>query len=360
MALLFCDSFDHYVNLGDKYDTVTVATDGASLTIESGAARESGGQGLAVRGGSIGSMSINKVFPATSKVTVGFAFQAVQANASLPLFSLNDDTNQQIYALVLTTGQIQIGYNPFVQSNEFIHGTTWGTSSSAVPFGGTWNFLEFQIVMGTAGTGNNGSIIVRINGITVLSLSGLDTAFDNTPSVNNITIGYPYGFPSSGDGYNIDDLYVCDGNGTVNNTFLGDVHVVALYPTGPGESTQWTPTGAAANWECVDDVPPNDGTTFISTSTVGAKDMYTLGSLPNQGTIHGIMVSSYSTKDQPGGRTLTHNVKDTISGNEIASGQVAPGTSFHFLTTPFDLDPSGNNWSFSEVNAMQAGVEVAS
>ena len=355
MALLFTDSFDHYTNLAEKYDSVLLTHGGAVMSISESAAREAGGGGLSVVNSGTNYCYCNKGIPTSSTVIVGFAFSS-NSTGEMILLALSDTTNCQVFFVIQTNGFIQAYTQPVVSFNDLTGATLLGTSSVPVPLGGVWTYLEFETTFSTTA----GSITVRMNGINVMSLTGVNTQVTANASVNNFTLGYQWAIPVSSVTFYIDDLYVLNNSGSFNNAFLGDVHVVALLPTGAGESTEWTPNGAGADWECVDDNPPNEGTTYISSSTVGAKDMYTLSSLPNAGTVHGVMVSSYSTKDQAGTRTLTHVVKDTISGNEVQSTQVAPGTSLHFLSTTFDTDPSGNNWSYAEVNQMQVGVEVAS
>lgn len=357
MSLVFCDGFDHYVNPGDKWDTVTGVS--PYLEISSAAARTAGGQGLVFAPAEYQTFpSVSKAFASSSTLTVGFAFYISAAPGSpLPLLSFVDNVTTQITFVLLPSGLVGAFTGAASTGQGYIQNNMVAQSTVAVPMSSVWSYLEFQVTFANTAVG---SVTVKLNGQTVLSASNIVTAASANNSANTLVLGYMLSLLTPLNAYYVDDLYLCDSSGTANTGFLSDVHVVALLPTGAGESTQWTPNGAAANWECVDDNPPNDGTTYISSATVGAKDMYTLQSLPNPGTIHAVQVLTYASKDQAGGRTLQHVVRDTVSGNEISGSQLGPGTTYHFLASQFDTDPSGNSWTYTEIDQMQAGVEVAS
>src|SRR6185437_13665423 len=60
---------------------------------------------------------------------------------------------------------------------------------------------------------------------------------------------------------------------TYGTTQAGDLRVECVMPNGPGAHTQFTPS-AGANWQNVDEVPPDDDTTHNDSSTAGQLDTF--------------------------------------------------------------------------------------
>lgn len=80
---------------------------------------------------------------------------------------------------------------------------------------GSWNFIEVKLTIADSG----GSFEVRINESVWVTFTG-DTKQSSTLATANRIILY-----SRSSDCGIDDLYICDGTGSVNNTYLGDARV---------------------------------------------------------------------------------------------------------------------------------------
>ena len=89
-----------------------------------------------------------------------------------------------------------------------------------------WTYLELKMTC----DGAVGVCTVRMNGTTVLDLSGLDTLYTSA-SLTRVGMG---GATSAAFAMDVDDLVVMDTTGSLNNAFLGDVTVSAIYPSGAG------------------------------------------------------------------------------------------------------------------------------
>lgn len=157
---------------------------------------------------------------------VGFAVK-ISVNTNQDLIQLWGDagTSQHITLRLATSGFFEIYRGPPATN-------LLGTSSVALALS-TWYYVELKARLhDTAGT-----VDVRVNGVNVLSLAGQDTKNAGTETVFNLlkinAIGNSWVI--------LDDLYVCNGAGTVNNDFLGDVRVERLIPNGAGSNNQWTP-----------------------------------------------------------------------------------------------------------------------
>jgi hypothetical protein len=156
----------------------------------------------------------------------------------------------------------------------------------------------------------------------------------------------------------IDDLYVLDTSGSLNNDFLGDVRVDAHYPVTPdGTNHAWTPSTGSDNFAMVDEVTPNI-TDYNSTNTPDAVDTFHMEAFKNSGaSIKGLQLSLYHSKEDAGAClvapvTLTH-------ATEYVGDNVAPSeSSYLYNRTCQDANPySGVGWSESEFNVVEVGYK---
>lgn len=85
---------------------------------------------------------------------------------------------------------------------------------------------------------------------------------------------------------------------------------IILRPVANGDSVTLSITGAAANWDCVDDSTPDGNATYVSTLSIGS-DVYTIAG------------NSLSVSDTINSVTVYCEVRVT-STSHGASGTVAP------------------------------------
>lgn len=274
-------------------------------------------------------------------LVVGFAikFQSL-GGASNGFFKFNDGTTNQIsFQTNNTTGQIDIKRN----------GTTIGsTSGGPGPYTvGVWYYFEAKV---TFATGATGSVTVKINGQQVAALSSVQTAASGNAYANSIVMGNGSNVPF------VDDLYLCDTTGTTNNDFLGDVRVKTLYPTGAGRVTQWAPTGAATDWQAVNNTNPDGDTSYASTSTAGNVDAYALGSAGTNTALKGVQVVTDTRKDDATTRTVAHGVGNGTTENFDAGTNIS--ASYTMLIRTLDTNPlTSANWSTSDLSTLQGAVK---
>jgi len=236
MALLFCDSFDHYDNnhIGEKWDAVG--------SMQVGNARE--GQGATSTNGQYGVLQKN--VPGSSVLVAGAAFNAPsgQTNRGTVIQFANPTAPTLVQAqLVLNTdGSLAIHTNP--GGSETIVGTT---ASGLLKFN-VFVYLEFYVAFSSSGTG---MAKVALNGQIVLSVANL--TIGTSANASQVI------FAGTDAGGTFDDVYICDGTGTINNNFLGDVRVAVAAPAGNGRVDQWARTGgtSAGNYTAVSELPVN-------------------------------------------------------------------------------------------------------
>jgi hypothetical protein len=154
-------------------------------------------------------------------------------------------------------------------------------------------------------------------------------------------------------------MYVNDNTTSYNNTFLGDVRVQHVAPTGAGATTNFTPTGAASNYLVAATNPPATSTKYNSDSNAGDQDLFTFGGVSGSPTVLAVVVKSYVAKSSPGSRTVTNTLR---SGTTTASGASRGlGNTPTYTYDCFNLDPNGNiAFTAANVNSMQFGYSIVS
>lgn len=220
-----------------------------------------------------------------------------------------------------------------------------------------WHQLQIRLVLNTTA----GSIQIRVNGATTPDINFTGALSTATGSVAAVRLGAA---SSTSTSMWYDDLYVCDAvdatatQGRPNNDFLGDLKVSQLVPSGAGDSTQWTPNTAVANWTTVDESPPNQ-TDYVSSSVSGQRDLYAMADLPNGGTVYGVRLGLYAQKSDVGASSVKPVLKEGVSGTVTSQTAIALGVSWASLWgTMLAVKAAGTAWSVADVNALQAGVEV--
>lgn len=336
MALLFLDSFDHY-------DTAHNTAKWTESYPNAGAMEIVAGQGRC--GTAAMRLGVNcratKGIAVTGTPTVGacgFALKALDNSLDVPLCNVVDPAGQVLLQLVYAdTGAFQLAGVWSVA--DLLHVNTWG-------------FVEVAwTIHPTAGTAR-----FRLNGIEYLTLTGVNTGSGAWGGLQ--LLGGGFARPAT---KLFDDLYVLDDATPGPTTFLGDVRVEYLRPQRAGSAQAWALTGAASHWAAVDDgATPDDDTSYLSSSTVGAQDLqgYAPTGLPS-GTILGAQVNLLMRKAEAGPRQVATVVR---SGGLTAVGvNQAPSYSptYRYLSQAYGLNPTtGGPWTPASINGAEFGVAV--
>lgn len=221
------------------------------------------------------------------------------------------------------------------------------TPAGMVP-ANTFHYVEFKVTLHPTA----GSAAIQIDGVPIVSISGVPTSASGTTG-DNIRINW------LGDGGNIiDDLYVLDGSGSRLNDFLGDVSVTAHNVSAAGSSTVWTPSPAGANYARVSGVPDGD-TTGVLSSTIGDKDLYAAPVIPGfVDTIHAVEMLHWMKKDDAGSRAVQTLLK--AGGTEYPSAQLPLGSTYQVYSRLFATNPAtGLPWTAAEFFAAEFGQIVS-
>lgn len=358
MALLYSDGFDLQDmptrwavsgTLGDvSYGTATRFGSGKAVTLSEVSANTT-------------SLTILRAFPASASIYAGAAIQVglETGNASdwtANLFGIytNNGTNGQLYIRRLSTNAI-VAYrgDPNSGSLSSPSGTQIASSAAGV-LDGNWRYIEvFATINSTTG-----QLIVKVDGTVVINFTGntLNTGVVTAIDAIRFRTGKYISSPNAP--ISIDDFYICDASGTVNNTFLGDVRIQSLLPSAAGTYTQLTPTGAANNYANVNEVPYNNAT-YNSSAIIGQRDTYALSDLAaSTANVLGMQSVAHMQKSDAGAA----NAKVTLlsGGSLYYDTTQSIGTSATTYTQMRQTDPATSaTWTVAGANNLEAGMEVA-
>lgn len=350
MALLYCDSFDHYAtaDIALKYPvhTIGAATDGPSIS----AARFGNGMRMQYSNVTPGATtSTRRAIDglSASTVIVGFAyFWTTQTTNDVTIVSLYEGTTQQV----------TIRQNSSAQLYAARGSTAVATMTTSLSVN-TWYYIELKTLVSASGT-----VDLRVNGASVATFSG-NTLNGGTGSITTLQLGPAPSTAIAGTlDYRLDDVYLCDTAGSApNNTFLGDVRVESLYPNANGNSSQWvgSDSNSTDNYLLVDETTPASAD-YVGSTVVGDKDTYNYTALtPVAGTVHGVQIIPYAAKLDAGTRTIV-NVARSGSSEADSSARTLSTTATYYPTIS-ELNPAtGLAWTITEINAAEFGVKVNS
>ena len=297
-------------------------------------------------------MYIRKFLPLSTQMTLGVAVQpTAYTNNGGFMITLAGDAGATTHLTLLS--------NTTTQALELRRGDTSGvllaSSASTVPVG-VWAYIEIQATIADAG----GTCIVRLNGspTPIINFTG-DTKNGGTlVGVDAITMGARRVTTSGGvHAATFDDLYVADGTGAVNNTFLGDVRAITLRPDGVGTDTQLTPVGSAINWQNVDENPYST-TDYNGSATVGQRDTYTLSDLPGGvATVYGLQTNAIISKDDVTNAKVRFPIR--TGGSLYYGTTTSPSTSYLTFSDIHQVNPATTtSWTVGDINALEAGLEL--
>ncbi len=332
MALLFMDGVAHYSNVAQKWNSTS-----GGPSIASG---PPGVKALSLSGGS-GGQSVSKSIASTSEVIVGCRIKYnIIPNGDRGIIRLQESSAIHLDVRIAATGQLRVTRN----------GTTLATGTTALTAGSIY-YIELRGLINDS----TGQYELRINGVTEVSGTSADTRNGGTGIVD--TVVFHTGVDNGSINLLVSDIYICNAAGSLNNTFLGDVKVETLYPTGAGTTTNFTPS-AGSNYQNVDDVTPDGDSTYNTDATAGDKDTFAMGDLATTaGSVLAVQQIVCCRKDDAGSRTL-HTVMRS-GGTDYEGGDTAVGDSYANVFGLRETNPATSAaFTISDVNGMEAGYKV--
>lgn len=347
MALLWADGFDHYgtspnggrdamlagawaqfrsgVGSNPQISTSNPRTGAASLYIPAG----SGWNGTAtpfarriigVNGNVVGvGFGLHLGALPEKSDGVGVQFWNVGGTAILSIYVGSDGS------LIVRNGQ----YNS----------TILGSSDPGVITASAYNHVEMKILFDDI----VGTVELHVNGVTVLSLT--NQALSATAPASVL-----FGLPTRNSGDTItsftsywDDIVCWDDSGDINNDFIGPARVTMIFPVADTVVDDWVPTGASDSYDCVDEVPPDGDTTFITAAVVDDTSEFELDDMPPETEmILGVYIPIMAKLDDAGVGTV--NVSLVSNGQAAESVDIPLTTAYTYWGRMFQLDPDTESY----------------
>lgn len=220
---------------------------------------------------------------------------------------------------------------------------------------GGYNYFEAKYTFGRT----DGAVEVRVNGVTVLNVSGIDTT-----KSGDITefIGFGWSIVGAQEvEQRIDDFYCITDDGISHTSFLGDVRVDTLFPS-VDISVNFTPKTSPVNSDQVNEQLADGDTSVVESGSLNAKDIYSYDDLVDIGhdNIYGVQHGLISRKNSP----------DTILAGSIVvlNDQEFQSPDFTILDDYFFVYDevweenlqSGLQWTEEDINSIQAGYKIVS
>lgn len=260
-----------------------------------------------------------------------------------PLFSFMDNATEQVGLYLNATGFL-----------EFRNGSGTILQTSSLPIAAaTWYYFECKFVIHNS----TGSYQVKQDGVTVLAGSAVDTQNTVNATFDRIRIG---GYGKGARALLVDDIYVNDASGSVNNTFLGNFRTRLMVADAAGDNAEWTPN-TGTNFEAVEEIPSDSDTTYIATASVGALDLHNQTSLAHGGTsIVGVLSRLIARKEEDdAGVALVH--KPGGGTAQVGATLAITSTSYVVQSVLLGLNPeTGLAWNQTQINGLQIGVKKIS
>lgn len=349
MSLLYIDSFDYfpaagtqvfpaylsqlnYYNINGWYFTLAGAFGGQALSIDNR--------------GNVGTMTADLVIPAAgagvSEETI-IGQRMIWNGYPLAQFVVGASSYGSQFSFTVNN------FGALVFKNY--DGTILAISAPGLIQMGGWNYFECRFTIGSR-------MRIRINTGLIIDYSG---DFGRPSPADNTWNYLTWQGSTNNGGSNVmiswDDLYVLTTTGDVNNDYLGNVRVRMQLPSGPGDVTDLTPTGAATDWEAQLNTALAT-TKYASTATVGNYDLYALQANSAARNIFGMQVRGCFLQDDA--TQLTGVMRLKTGGSEFdATTSFLLSSSNDTYYGIWDQNPlTEDHWTNADLNALQVGPKL--
>lgn len=221
----------------------------------------------------------------------------------------------------------------------------------------TWHFIEVRARIADA---PGGICQVLLNGVEVINFTGDTLRIARGDQLVSFGYGKVCATSSnpmrSGVAGRYDDFTVNDTTGGVNNGHVGRGGYWWIPVTGAGAQVQCAPS-AGANWQCVDEVPPNNDADYVSTGTPDQIDTHAL-TLPAgiSGSVVSATWSARARTLEAGGGNIAPVLR--IGGANRVSGVQGLDTSYRNVTQVYDTNPvTGLPWTLEQIASIELGYQ---
>lgn len=212
----------------------------------------------------------------------------------------------------------------------------------------TYNHIEALVHCDVLG----GAVEVRVNGVTVLNIAGVNTDFSGAAEVSQVLMGLFANETDNNIGaIDFDDLHAWDTIGASPTDFVGNSAVIYRAPSADTATADWAATPGLPAYPLLDD---NLDTTYISAPNVGERSAFLFADLP--ASVQGVIYQQLNW------RGIKLNAGDCdvtpyfVSGGAEEDSAPVPMTTaetWRWAIQPEDPATSGAPWTPASANASE-------
>lgn len=353
MAIRWMEGFDHYGTTPNGGRDAMLAGPWAqfgtsTVPLVSTAQSRTSGSSLLIPANNTNQSTMNFARRLLGDSLASFGFATGVYMASLPAvnntlgFSFQTAANSRNISFCFQSdGTIQV----FVGSGAGDSGNLIGTTPQVLS-ALAWNHVEVFV----SHSATVGAVEIRVNAITVLNLTGVNTSALPSASVRLGNLNTTVNSRVLPDCY-FDDLVCWDTTGPRNNTFVGPQKVVLNKLAADTEVADWTVVGAASGTAAISEIPPNGDTSYITADMPDQVSEFTVEPLDeNVVAITAVYLPAMMRQSQPGSTWVQQGM---VSGSDVALGEDRPITeAYTYWADVIDVDPAtGAPWTRAAYNA---------
>jgi hypothetical protein len=287
------------------------------------------------------------VEPAPGGSENGFFLAKFRTQANLPQIAVFVGTDGAI--VVYQHGETEFPFSSF-------SGTLLGRSAPVVG-AGAYQHFEHYLKVGNS----DGAYELRINEVTVLNLTGIDTDYQNAAEVSQVTVGREYGGPAFGSLAKHVDMADCyindtDADGSGCDSFVGDVKSGVRMVNGDTAQADFAKSTGSVGYSLLDDIPPDDAD-YISTASTTAESDFGFANGPSN--ISEVLTTRpfvRAKKDDAGTCTIAPSMISAGDKAVVTGQPITTAFAYYDNNVPFNPD-TGVPWTGSEVDAALMVVE---
>ena len=271
----------------------------------------------------------------------GVCIGSFRTQANLPQISLFVGTDGSIIAY-------RGGEDPSGEFDATLLGRT-------IPIIGAGAYQHIEVYL--RASNENGALEIRVDEITRLSLTGIDTIPQGAPEVSQWAWG-AQGVASISGTVDVADAYANDtvNDGSGCHTFIGDCKSGWLPVNADTAQADFALSAGSDGFALLDDTPPDDAT-YISTSATTAQSDFGLTNAPaNLSEILTVRPAVRAQKDDAGSALIAPSMKSNGVKEAIAGQPITTAFAYYDANVPFNPDTDAP-WTLAELDAALHVVE---
>lgn len=322
MAILWAESFDYYgLTEGNMTNGLWAEVDG-DWDLTTTRARTGTHSIVMTAGGSTADQSpLRRVFGG-AKTTVGVAFASflteLPAGNNAYGIEFRDASNDANLSIAIqSTGVLS------ARLGSVATGTTIDSTIVPALVANAWNHIEIKAVASQT----VGAVEIRVNEVTVLNLTGIDTVdTGNTVEFSQVVWGELSGTHHGLVDWYLDDIVAWDDQTVGTNDvvdFIGDKKVFTAFPTSDTAEADFLKSTGTVGYELIDEATPNDADYIYSATDTDVSE-FGLTDLPgNAAEVVAVIAVPRLLKTDAG--TVFHSA-DIVTGGDATAAAAIPAT----------------------------------